>query len=56
MDKTNRELAVELTIAVIEAQSKLVHANGASVGLMKASDVTAFIASVYQTLDGLDDQ
>ena len=54
MSKTNKELAVDVAIAYIEASSKLVHGNGSSHGLTKFDNVQQIIQGVYNTLESLD--
>lgn len=54
MSKTNKELAVDVAIAYIEASSRLVIGNGASSGLVKFENVQNIIKNVYSTLESLD--
>ena len=54
MNKTNKELAVEVAIAYIEASSKLKHGNGGSRELIPHSSVQNIIKTTHQTLVSLD--
>ena len=56
MSKTNKELAVDVAIAYIEASSKLVLGNGASNGLVKVDNVQQIIKATYTTLESLDSE
>lgn len=54
MAKTNKELAVEVAIAYIEASSNLRYPNGSSKDPIKLQSVIDIIKSIHQTLDSLD--
>lgn len=52
-EKSNKELAVDVAIAYIEATSRLVYPNGGSHELPKMESINAIIQSVYSTLEKL---
>lgn len=54
MPKTNKELAVEVSIAYIQASSNLKHGNGTSKDLISLQSVVNVIKGVHQTLENLD--
>ena len=56
MSKTNKELAVEVAIAYIQANSNKKHANGQSFPNLNVDNVNTLIESVHQTLTKLEDK
>lgn len=54
MPSTNKELAVDITIAYIHATGNLRVPEGVN-PLIKPNDITAMIKAVYNTLEKLDD-
>lgn len=55
MSKTNKELAVDVAIAYIQANSNKKHANGQSFPNLNADSVNVIIELVHQTLSKLDE-
>ena len=52
-NKSNRELAVDVAIACIEASAKQVNNTGGSIGLPKLEGICNVIKGVYNTLENL---
>lgn len=54
MSKTNKELAVEVAIAYLEAFSNMKHANTTPRDIIPAQSVIDIIKAVHRTLESLD--
>lgn len=56
MSKTNKELAVDVAIAYIQANSNKKHSNGQSFPNLNTDNINTIIVSVHQTLLKLEDK
>lgn len=56
MSKTDKELAVDLVIAQIQASSIIKHNDIKTGSIIKADSVSTLIEQYYKTLSSLDDK